>query len=461
MAALTKTPRPVAQDQLPVTVVDKSYQGVTVDTRYTPLKNILRYVDGARWVVRYYSQVLARSNEVAPQDIGKSAIYQQYTCIDQLQLNTSQQIEITQDPATNNLAAQGVAITPPGVIPNKGDVFLADIGDGQEGIFQVTASTKQTHLADTLYEIEYELTETSSLASARRADLDAKTIQEFVYVTDYLAVGERPIITKAAFVQRTDLLVVCQDIINQYFTDFYSHELSTLLVPEQLNNARCYDAFAVAFMRDLVTTAEAPLVGDVDLPTVRGVPGMRQLTVWDAIRRLSSSMVRGVVQRCGLLNAAYFRHQPHYGGAYYAGLQTLVYPLDPRTDADAPLDQCVPSPTGAVLQAGDVRRGDLQGYLDDRPLEGFTYTHAEGDTLPLIVPVTSDDRYVFTQAFYTGTGPYNSQLERLVHQMLRHEPLDKATILTMARQTNRWPNLERYYYAPVMVALLKIAIRTS
>ena len=30
------------------------------------------------------------------------------------------------------------------VIPNVGDMFLADIGDGKEGVFAVTASDKKT-----------------------------------------------------------------------------------------------------------------------------------------------------------------------------------------------------------------------------------------------------------------------------------------------------------------------------
>lgn len=443
-----------------MTVTDKSYHGVTVDSRYTPIKNLLRYVEGSRWVVRYYGQALAKSNELSHQDTATSSIYQSYVCIDKLQLNVSQQLDGVQDPADGTFNIVGVGLCPPGVIPNIGDVFLADIGDGREGIFNITNATKQTHLKDALYELEYTLVGESSDTSERRRDLDSKTIQEYVYVDDYLTVGERPIITKAAFVQRVDLSQALEDIINQYFADFYSHEYATLLMPGQ-NGMRCYDAFLTTFVRDIVTTEENRQINFVDIPTVMVMPGMRQQTVWDALRRVSAPMVRAVVRRCGLLSSSYFKSQPQYGGAYYAGIQLVVYPLDPRTDVDADFGQCIPGPSGAVLAAGDVRRGDLQAYLDDRAVQGFTYTRNSADQLPYIVPVLTDDRYVFTEAFYAQQGPYSSQLERLTHQMLAQQPIDKALLLQLAVQATRWPDLERYYYSPVVMALLKTAIRTS
>lgn len=440
-----------------MTVTDKSYRGVAVDTRYTPRKNILQYVQGSRYQVRYYRQALSRDVELSPQQVALSPDLQQYICIDKMLLAVSQELTPTQDEERKSYEVTGVAIMFPGVIPNVGDMFLGDIGDGEEGIFTVTRSEALTHLKDTYYEIGYTLVDRSAGNSVRRADLDNKVIQELVYVQDYLAVGEKPIITKTEFLQRQEMIEVRRLLIDMFYVDFYSHERSTVLIPDQTGH--CYDPFVTLFMRDMVGTNENFWANKVDMPSVMQMPGMRQYVIWEALRKMSLPMVRSVASRVGLLCTKYFQGQAHYAGAYYAGLEYVAYPLDPRTDADTPFDTCKPSVSGAVV-AGDVRRGDIAEYLK-QDLDGFEYLRSGGDQLPYFVPVTADNRYVFTEGFYACGGRFSSQLERQVHNMLAQKPLDRALILKMAQAAPQLPNLERFYYIPVLLALLNLGIKAS
>lgn len=458
MPALTPKNQPVAPTPVPVQIADKSFRGVTVDTRYTPIRNILQYIEGSQWKVRYYSQVLARDSELSPQQVNLSPVYQQYRAIDDFLLSVSSTLDLSQEEDSKSMSAQGSATMYPGLIPNTGDMFLADIGDGQEGIFAVTNSTKLTHLKDSMYNIEYNLVAISDDDPLRLEDLNNKVIEELVYVRDYLAVGEKPLITKTDFVRRDDMAVVLAEIVDQYFQDFYSRELSTLLVPDQ--PLRTYDPFLTAFVRDLVEINEQRLVSSVDLPEVYSIPGMRQQTIWDAIRRLSKPMLRSIARRMGVLSSVYYRGQPHYSGVFYTGVELVVYPLDPRTDPDVAFNSCIPSPTGAIVNDGNVRRGALEDYLK-QPVHGFTYRTPMENSLPYVVPVAEDGNYVFTAAFYNGEGKLSSQLERLTLQMLGHEPIEKDMVLSLAREANKWPNLERFYYVPVVIALLKVSIRTS
>lgn len=448
----------VAKDKLPVTIVDKSYRGVTVDTRYTPIKNILQYVEGSRYKVRYYRQALGTDNEVQAQDADLAPAHQQYIVIDQMLLAVTQELDPVQNETDGQFVVTGQAIVFPGLIPNKGDMFLGDIGDGEEGIFTIRAAPRAlTHLRDTYYEIEYVLTDRSTGMSRKRADLDAKVIQELVFVQDYLAVGEKPIITKTEFLTRQEMILTRRELIDMYYADFYSRNRNTLLVPDQAGQT--YDPFVTSFMRDMITARENQLADRVDMPSVMQLPGMRQYLIWDALRKSSASMIRTVGSRVGLICTRYFRNQAHYAGVYYAGLEYVAYPLDRRADVDTPFDKCAPSESGAIL-SGDVRRGDLSEFLS-QDLEGFNYTRKSTDAIPYFVPVTFDNRYVFTEKFYACGGAFSSQLERQVFYMLDQKPLDKALILAMGQATNALPNLERFYYVPMMLALLNAAIRTN
>lgn len=439
--------------------MDSSYRGVTVDTRYTSIRNILQYVDGSKWVVDYYSQTLGKDSELSPQQLGLNAVYQQYRRISRLQMAVSSALDLAQNEETREFTAQGSATMLPGVIPNKGDMFLADIGDGQEGLFAVTNTQKLTHLKDALYSIDYELVDYAGRDSARLKDLQTKIVEEFTFVSDYLTVGEKPIITTAEFTRREEMIQVRMGIIDQYFQDFYSHEHSLLLVPNQ--SARTYDPFVARYVCDIVAISENPLVGHVDFPAIGSMPGMRQNTLWDALRRLTAPMVRQVARRVGVLDSGYWRGQVQYAGIYFTGVSKVAYPLDPRTDVDAPYESCAPSPSGAIAD-GNVRRSDLSRFVDDLGAPaGFNHMETATGSLPYVVPVVADDRYVFTDAFYQSEGSYASHLERLTHQMLRHEPIDKTLLLDLARKATLWPNLERFYYSPVVLTLLKVAIQTS
>ena len=149
--------------------------------------------------------------------------------------------------------------------------------------------------------------------SRRRADLDAKVVQEYVVVQDYLAVGEKPSITKKQFLNRQNLVQVRAELVDMYYVDFYSRNRNTLLVPDQ--KGQTYDPFVTLFMRDLISSDENRLASRCAIPSVMLLPGMRQYTIWDAIRKDSAAMIRTVCKRVGLINARYFRAQAVYAGA--------------------------------------------------------------------------------------------------------------------------------------------------
>ena len=71
-------PVPVVTPQpSPVQVADAAYRHSVVDVKSTPLAALLTHIEGATWVVDYYSQVLSADEELSEYQPGQLPPYQQ------------------------------------------------------------------------------------------------------------------------------------------------------------------------------------------------------------------------------------------------------------------------------------------------------------------------------------------------------------------------------------------------
>lgn len=442
-------------------MAEPQYRGVTVDTRVIPLASILQHVAGSSWEVNFYSQVVDTNSELGPQQLNVQPAFQQYCLIQGMELKVITPLQQEQDSESKSMIITGQAITYPGFIPNKGDMFLADIGDGREGIFTVTSAEKKTHLKDSYYEISYEVVSYSDTAPDRRADLGRKTIRTVKFVRDFLLFGQNPQIVESEYTQREEMQVVLAELIGYYFHDFFSIEKQTLLVPGQADTT--YDPFLTAAVVELISTEEHPYLARIRLPNVMGQHANAMPTIWDCLLKMSYAMLYTAMQQTRLVNTIYYKTMPHYSGIYFTGIERVVYPFDERTDVDVSYgDVCeVPMESAGLLEPGGRRFTDFTRLMPGGNLNGFNYTLPQDQQLPDIIRVTEDPYYIFSQSFYKNETPLKSNLERVVLQALKQEPLDKVAILRMAKNAIKWENVERFYYIPMLFALLKVAIRTN
>jgi len=140
-----RAPIPTPIDPIQVKIYDEGYKGVTVDSSVTPLENIIQYVEGSVWEVEYYSQVLDSDSEPQPAQPGMAPAYQQYTQVKGLELKVTSPLAISHDSESGSNIAEGTAYIPMAIIPNKGDHFFADIGQGREAMLTVTSVERKTH----------------------------------------------------------------------------------------------------------------------------------------------------------------------------------------------------------------------------------------------------------------------------------------------------------------------------
>lgn len=440
-------------------MVEPSYRGVTVDSEYTPVSNLLQHVEGASWSCNYYAQVLNADNELTPQALDRAAPYQQYWLIEQMELKVTGALVVEQDPEGKSMKATGEATIYPGtgLIPNKYDMFLADIGDGREGLFVVMDSTKKNYLNQSCYVIQYELkgySEDSSLA-----DLDRKTVKTTRFVKEFLTYGQNPQVLSEDYVQLLDFNKRYRELVSLYLRDFFSIEEQTLLVPGQ--SLPTYDPFITKAFLSWVSTSDHPYVMKIRLPNVDGDKVMALPTLWDCLNEMNHDLLPTAMQSVSLVDSGHWSGSGFLGGVYFSGILRVVYPSDPRTDVDEAYDQQCTASLGQVMRTGGNRYSDLVRLTPSPYLNGLTYQHDQLPSIPDIVPVTYDTYYVFSQAFYQNTAPLKSNLERLVLAALKGEAMDKTILSRLSQSAMTWENLERFYYIPVLLALLKVASRTN
>lgn len=434
---------------------------MVVDSKVSPAASLLTFVEGSNWTVDYYSQVIDADNEVGAQNIDRAAPYQQYWLIErfEMKVTTALNQSVSQDEESKSMNVTGAATTYPHFIPNKGDMFIADIGDGNVGVFTVTASNKKTYLKESVYEIEYVLT--AYLDNARLTDFARKTVKTTVFVKDFLAYGQDPMVISEDFNALVQLKTDYGNLLGMYLRDFFSVDYQTLMIPGQ--SVTSYDPFLTRAFCQVVSADDNPLVARIRQPAIAGDQAMNCKTFWDALVNLDGFILPTVDQQFLLLPTVHFKSLPQYSGIYYTGIMQVLYPQDQRTDVDASYHPGLvrPGPGNSVTFAGR-RYHDLQRVLPPTMLRGFQYAPPIPNVLPEVVPVTQDPYYVFTAGFYgmDGAKPA-SQLELMTLDAINGKAIDNIALSKLAERSAQWENLERFYYVPVILTLLQAALRRN
>jgi hypothetical protein len=434
---------------------DPTYVGVAIDTSYNPRGSLMTYVEGANWSVEYYRQAIGPSNDLSPLQTPLQGPYQQYVLVHNLTLKVTQALVTSQDEESKSMLLSGAAIVLPGMIPNVGDEFTADAGDGRAAIFTVKSSEKKSFLKDAVYQIEYDLKNYATPELIN--DLNAKVVQETTFITGNMMIGLNPIVATADVTAMQKLQQIMVKLISQYFSNFFSNEYQTLLVPNQINST--YDPFVTRAIHDYITTDENPFISKIRIWNIDGDLALKSKTIWDVLNVMRYDYLPLAIQQVGVaLTVRCMNRWPQFQSVYFSGIGQLVYPLDQRSDVDA---QYVSFGTPVVSPMGEgrARTDDLTRLIGAVVLDGFTHmSGAPATELPDIVPVTVDEYYVFSAGFYADTPVPASALEQITLKAIQGQQIDLSKLLALAIVAPKWGNLERFYYVPVIIALIKANI---
>lgn len=432
-------------------VTPMDYQGVTVDTKFVSAANLLTHIEGSSWTVNYYSQVLNNNSALAGQNVTRNALYQQYKLITELELKVTGPLTTTQDATSNSLIMTGSANVYPCIVPNIGDMFIADIGDGREGIFKVTASERKSIFKDTIHAVEYQLIDYAT--PERLGDLNMKVIDTLIFVRNFLQHGQNPLIRNNDFSLIKDLQGYYIDLLSRYFKDFTSNEYKTLLLPGQ--TCPIYDHFLTKSIMSIFTTDDSPEIRNIRIMNLDDDDVLKSTTIWDMLKAKDRKLHKYCIRQSALVSARTFTQNPMMEGIYHSGIQYVVYPLNPMLTVDyqiAYLEK--PLAEQAILDTPS-----LITNINDL----FGATGLNGLTLPDIPPIHKvlvDNYYVFSQAFYDKALTGQSLLELCVNNYLDGKATDNIALLTLCSTAHAWDKLEEFYFTPILLILIKGSIRS-
>lgn len=359
---------------------------------------------------------------------------------------------------SKEMVVNGSANIYPHLIPQTGDMFVADIGEGRAGVFEITNVARKSLFKETVHTVEYKML--GYAGPERVNDLNAKTVQRYVFVRDFLYLGKNPHIVEEKWQQITDLQSLFHELVNLYFSDFYSHRFSTLLVPDQENLT--YDPYMVEFVRDILDVGVDPRLKELRVLNISANQLARNATtVLDAIKKLSYSVLPSVTYTVQLQGMSFFRSMPQYNGIFHSGITDIVFPAEGRTDVDAYYEgnRGVPEAAGRLVRS-NARVRDLRRLIQKKDVGTFDILGNKPNWLPDIHRVADDPFYIFTERFYfSRDGQRSSVIEVETMKLLQGKPLDLDAVTRLAQRAQYWDNLERFYLIPIVFVLLKVAYR--
>ena len=452
MALAHHTPAsPGRQPRQPHTVVTMPERNEIYDHKHTPLYALDAYLSGAPWeITAYFNQRLGEHDLVSQFDIYNPASLQSYNRIEKVRLMVQSALSTQYDAGRDITKVQGNSLLPSFMVPHINDVFIANSNLGRQGIFRVTDRRRLEAERESAYEIEYvgvvEVTSKDPILEK----LYANTTEVFVHSVTRQIEGRTPILLKKEYDDLQNLHKQRKDLITRYFTDFFRPFESTLMVPGQEH--RIHDPGLMQFLMQVVESSETPRFADMNLLSVNNEPLFQRQTLWDALMRRGANILEEVEPRFVLRNPRSMIPTPYARTAYYGNTEFLVQPYDldltVESESKWPAMPPEPRPYGKITKFARTRNTRKEN--DVPPLLENYYGHV---SLPLYIPISSLDSYVFSESFYRNEP--TSLVELLVTDYLQQAPINLQQLSRLLVHWNKLERLEQFYYGPIVVALMR------
>lgn len=441
--------------------VAPSYNTPLVETRNQPLSSLLTRMEGSNFIITLYSAVLDTDSQLIGPQQTRSGVYQQYDKTSRLETKLQGDLSFSQDEKSKDRSITGELMMYPYPVPNVGDVFRADAGDGRQALFKFNTAVVNTWMKLACHRVSFQMIdiEGSPTWKDEIRSLEQKVQNRYTFVKDYMLNNKIPIVVDEDYQGYRDLKRLYSSMAMGYWRNFYDSTTHTLVVPHP--NALVYDPFlmrAVLALSDPESSEYVRTATDINVDTD---PAFSTPTVWDSLLYVNESHLHVACHRMSIRDKSVVIGRMAMGGLWASRIDKVVYPTDHRTDGSRVTRPSVYG-SGENMVRSPAPIDDFQRLVNTKDTTDVQIVD-EVPPGPFVRPnihrVSNDEYYVFSKAFYKRDEALMSTLELMVWTVFDQEDVDIRKLVAMVNESQIWDDLERFYLIPVLMVLCTIVMR--
>lgn len=395
-------------------IYSEAYKHPIVDSVYQNEGSLLSMVPGTPVLTEYYRHVVKSGTEVHAFQPG-SGVYQSSTRIRELIIKFQDESY-----SFNEISAQssrsGMAYVIFGLVPIKGDAFIADIGDGNAGWFTVTSVSTKEFTANKVYQIEFYFN--GILNNDIAKELNDSVIEELVYSRDQHLNGGTPLISTGEFDLKKKVHSWFGTIARYVYEEFYWENERTLSYVK--NDRHYYDPYVVNAFMGAIGNDTGPYP-KLSLHTLEYSGNRRAQhgvnNIWDVIVRGDWNML----PRCKP-TAAIVDVKRLYSTRLHSSMRATSF-------------------TGVIV-TNPEDYGDMSGFLK----------WLDTSIMGVALPNEKIGTYLFSDDFYKGKPA--AGFEQMVVDIFKNNIVDLKVLNAYLETYWSLTKWQQFYYSPILLLMI-------
>lgn len=404
--------------------------------------SLLQYTEGFPWSVNYYGQILNSNNTLENFDPTTPNLTQPYYKVNKLTLQVDSPLSSSYDEATGITSVRGSAITPYSLVPNVGDVFIAQVDTGEDAIFHITSVIRKTFRKDTLYEISYILYSYTSESTSFIEALEGRIQQTYFFDTSSNFFNRNTLIKPSVKEAIDRLELFMEESQEFYFSNFIQGSHSTLMIPGV--RSVLYDPLLINFLLQTIEYSRMARYG-LALHTYSSRL-VDQHSILTALVKKSPSILKYANKQYIFISSSDLLNKARLGSLVHAQIDCILYPTNPKLDKELRLDDYPITSSGYNLPVDTTNYSNLT-------IEATTTDNTTIDKPILHTPFVNN-YYIVSENFYNyiqdnSTFSSISFTELLIYRFIHSLGIAKEDLAVAVADYLNWHPVQQLYLLPV------------
>ena len=325
---------------------------------------IKHQVDGMRWTIDYFNQILNINTQPMSPDINIPSTTLKYNRIDHLDMYVNSGL-----PTGVATDINGTGIINAGFVPIVGDAFTATIAGGRLAIFVLTAVTKEYYNTHDIYSVDYKLTYFLDTSAAIYNDLVYKTIRTYAYDREAVTTDTPPILLLADYKVKLDLARQPAKILGHYLDTFYDNRHRLLTLPTTMSSY--VDQLAMRAVFRLSSVNDDYRLNKL----VRPDTVVTAKTIWDAVIDRDPNLLVTCVNKLQYAMTTHSSLEPVVAGSYLG----INYTITDRVSGTVAVPEVLPNPLAVRKAVPDPITPPVDTYIFSNDVYANNYSGALTD----------------------------------------------------------------------------------